>query len=80
MAQNDAQPAKTRAPGSEPPLADLYARAFTEFGARALWNMKQVDEPTPRDVLAAARQLRHEGNLAARRLAEQMEKAARAHL
>ena len=61
-------------------LRQLYARSFAEFGTRALWNMEQVEEPTPADALAAARQLRIEGNLDARRLAEQMEAFARAAL
>jgi hypothetical protein len=55
-------------------LRDLYARAFAAFGTRALWNMRQLDDPTRDDILAMARQLRIEGNLAARRLAEQLER------
>jgi hypothetical protein len=27
-------------------MADLYRRAFAQFGTRALWNIKQVDNPT----------------------------------
>jgi 2-hydroxychromene-2-carboxylate isomerase len=57
----------------------LYARAFAEFGIRALWNMEQIKEPTDEDALAVARQLRIEGNLAARRLAEQIEEFAHAN-
>jgi len=68
-----------RDPGGDTPLAELYARAFSEFGSRALWNMTKFEVPTPEDVLAAARQLRREGGLPARRLAEQMEKALNAH-
>lgn len=55
-------------------LHDLYARAFAAFGTRALWNMRQLDNPTRDDILAMARQLRIEGDLAARRLAEQLER------
>jgi len=58
----------------------LYNRAFAEFGTSALWNLRQLKDPTPRDALAAARQLRVEGDLDARRLAERLEKSARAHL
>lgn len=58
----------------------LYNRAFAEFGTRALWNMRQLSEPTPYDALAAARQLRIEGDLDARRLAELLEQSARADL
>jgi hypothetical protein len=56
----------------------LYARAFEEFGAAALWNKKQLAEPLPNDALAVARALRLEGNLKARRLAEEIEAAAHA--
>jgi hypothetical protein len=66
--------------GTASEMAKLYARAFDEFGVRALWNMRRFDEPTAADALATARQLRIEGNLAARQLAEDLERAARAHL
>ncbi len=59
-------------------LRALYARAFDEFGARELWNMRRFEEPTPGDLLAMTRQLRIEGNLAAMRLAEEIEKLVRA--
>jgi hypothetical protein len=58
----------------------LYRLAFELFGTRALWSMRRLDDPTPRDALVAARQLRVEGDLSARRLAEQLEKRARAAL
>jgi hypothetical protein len=58
----------------------LYRRAFTEFGSRALWNIRQYEDPTPEQMLAITRQLRTEGDTHARRLAEQIEQAARAHL
>jgi hypothetical protein len=53
----------------------LYRRAFAEFGASALWSSKPVPDPTPADVLAITRSLRIEGNMQARRLAEQIEQA-----
>lgn len=59
-------------------LQQLYAHAFTTFGTRALWNMRRLDAPSREDILATARQLRIEGNLAARQLAEQMERRASA--
>jgi hypothetical protein len=58
----------------------LYRLAFSRFGTRALWNLRQLPDPTPRDALATARQLRIEGDLDARRLAERLEKSARASL
>ena len=56
----------------------LYRRAFEEFGAMALWNLRRISDPTPEHALVIARALRREGNLAARFLAEQIEAACRA--
>ena len=56
----------------------LYRRAFSEFGTRALWSSRQLEEPTPEDALAIARVLRIEGNREARALAEQIEQVCRA--
>jgi hypothetical protein len=61
-------------------LHELYTRAFVVFGTRALWNMRQLDDPTREDILAMTRQLRIEGNLAARRFAEQLERMSLADL
>jgi hypothetical protein len=61
-------------------VAALYRRAFTEFGARALWNRRELEAPTREDALVVAHALRTEGNRAARQLAEQIEKACRAAL
>lgn len=59
-------------------LRALYARAFEEYGTRALWNMRRFEEPELGDVVATTRQLCIEGNLAARRVAEQIEMPIRA--
>jgi len=59
-------------------LAALYRRAFAEFRSRALWNVRQFDEPDVEQALSVARHLRIEGNMEARRLAELIENAARA--
>lgn len=59
-------------------FATLYRRAFRDFGASALWSSHPVPDPTPADALAITRSLRVEGDLLARRLAEQIEKACRA--
>ena len=61
-------------------LATLYRRAFAEYGARALWNKRELETPTPADALVVARALRMEGNREARQLAEQIERACRAAL
>ncbi len=55
-------------------------RAFAEFGGRALWNIAEAPEPTRTEVLAITRQLRTEGGMNARLLAEQVEQTARADL
>jgi hypothetical protein len=61
-------------------LASLYRRAFAEYAARALWNKRELERPTPADALVVARALRVEGNREARRLAEQIERACRTAL
>ena len=58
-------------------LAGLYRMAFKDFGASALWSSRPVVDPTPEDVMAITRSLRVEGDLRARRLAEQIEQAYR---
>ena len=59
-------------------IATLYRRAFEEFGPTALWSSKPVSSPTPADALAITHSLRVEGDLNARRLAEQIDRACRA--
>ncbi len=61
-----------------PDFARLYRQAFEEYGARALWNKRFLEEPTKEDALVVARALRVEGNREARKLAEQIERACRA--
>jgi hypothetical protein len=58
-------------------FASLYRQAFERFGISALWSSRPVANPTPADALAITRSLRVEGNLQARRLAEQIEQACR---
>ena len=67
------------APGRER-LVGLYHRAFALYRARALWNIREFEDPTPQQILAITRQLRTEGDMNARRLAEEIEEAARAYL
>jgi hypothetical protein len=67
-------------PTQAPEFVNLYRRAFEEFGMAALWSSKPVSDPTPEDALAITYSLRVEGNLQARRLAEQIEQACRAAL
>jgi hypothetical protein len=63
---------------TQPDFARLYRQAFAEYGARALWNKRCLEEPTKEDALVVARALRVEGNREARQLAEQIERACRA--
>jgi hypothetical protein len=60
--------------------ARAYHQAFAEFGTRALWNWRELDQPTITQALAIADSLRMEGNLAARALAVKIEEACRAAL
>ena len=65
-------------PAPQSDFVALYRRAFEEYRALALWNLRAFDEPTPEDALVVARALRTEGNLQARQLAEEIEEACRA--
>ncbi len=56
----------------------LYRRAFAEHRSRALWNVRSFENPSPEDALAVARQLRIEGNMEARVLAEVIERVCSA--
>lgn len=58
-------------------FAMLYRRALTDFGATALWSSRPVLNPTLEDAVAITRSLRVEGDLRARRLAEEIEQACR---
>ena len=60
----------------QPDYVTLYRRAFAEYRAQALWNFRFFDAPDREDALIVARALRIEGDLAARRLAEQIEQAS----
>jgi hypothetical protein len=56
----------------------LYRRAFEQFGVSALWSSRPVPDPKPADALAITHSLRVEGDLRARLLAEEIERACRA--
>jgi hypothetical protein len=66
-------------PAQPEDLASLYRRAFAEYGVRALWNLRPVEEPTPADAMAITRALRTYGRMEGRRLAERIEELCRAH-
>ena len=59
-------------------LPALYRRAFAEYGAQALWNLRAFEDPTAEDGLVVARALRVEGDMGARFLAEAIERVCRA--
>lgn len=54
----------------------LYAEAWARYGSLCLWNMQRAEPPTAPDLRGAAHALRHRGDMAARRLAERLEKTA----
>ncbi len=56
----------------------LYRQAFADHGRVALWSSRPVPRPTAEDALAITNSLRVEGDLAARRLAERIERLCRA--
>lgn len=60
-------------------IAELYRRAFAQYRTQALWNIRQVETPTLAEALAITRQLRTEGDMGARAIAEQIEQVASAH-
>jgi hypothetical protein len=67
--------------GAQPQdFAALYHRAFADFKLRALWNVRELEHPTAEEALLITHSLRVEGDLKARRLAEQIEQACRAAL
>lgn len=55
-------------------LTNLYRRAFAEYGTRALWNMRPIENPAPADALAITKSLRIHGGMEGRRLAERIER------
>ena len=61
-------------------VAALYQQAFDEFGSRYLWSRRRGTWPTFPQALTIAETLRREGNIAARRLAIEIEQACRAAL
>lgn len=67
-----------RAEKIQPDYVSLYKRAFAEYGTHALWNLRSFETPSYEDALVVARALRIEGDLVARRLAEQIEQACHA--
>jgi hypothetical protein len=66
-------------PDKRDDLATLYRRAFAEYGTRALWNMRPVEDPTSADALAITKALRTHGRMDGRRLAERIEELCRAN-
>jgi hypothetical protein len=56
----------------------LYERAFSEFSAIALWNIRRFEMPSLDQAAAIARPLRQQGDMRARHLADELEAAVRA--
>ncbi len=59
-------------------IAALYAEAFDKYGVWALWNLRRHEKPTVAQAPAITLSLRIEGDMGARRLAEEIERLARA--
>jgi hypothetical protein len=53
-----------------PEFESVYHPAFSDYKLRALWNVRELEHPSPEEALTIARNLRVEGDLSARRLAE----------
>jgi hypothetical protein len=66
---------KTEPTTQQDDFVSLYRLAFKDYGCRALWNVRELENPTCEDALAITRSLRVEGDLNVRRLAERLEKA-----
>jgi hypothetical protein len=64
----------------QPDFETLYHRAFAYYRLRALWNVRELEHPSREEALVITRNLRVEGDLSARRLAEQIERACGAAL
>ena len=58
----------------------LYHSAFDKFKSHALWNWRELEEPTIAQALTIAESLRSEGDINARKLAYDIEGACRAAL
>lgn len=59
-------------------VARLYAEAFRRFGAQTLWSRTPSAAPTVAQAVVVAEGLRREGDMAAWRLAADIEAACRA--
>ena len=55
-------------------IVRLYRQAFEEYGSRALWNLRQLKQPSRADALAITQALRTHGRMDGRRLAERIER------
>jgi hypothetical protein len=64
----------------QPDFESLYHRAFADFRLRALWNVRELEHPSAEEALIITRNLRVEGDLSARQLAEELERACLAAL
>jgi len=60
---------------AEPQWLTLYREAFERFALSALWNSKQLDQPTPEHARVIARQLQTRGDMRAWRHAARLKVA-----
>lgn len=73
---------KERGAGRPAPfdVVRLYEQAFRDFGTQALWSRRPSAAPTIAQAIVVAQALRCEGDLSARALAIEIERACRAAL
>lgn len=60
---------------ADPEWLVLYREAYARFRLSALWNSRQLDQPTPDHARVVARQLRAKGDMRAWRHAARMKAA-----
>jgi hypothetical protein len=82
IVSGDIEELKERGAGRPAPLdvVRLYEQAFRDFGVRALWSRRPSAAPTVAQAIVVAEALRREGDLRARALAVEIERACRAAL
>jgi hypothetical protein len=61
-------------------IASLYHEAFDRYELQCFWSTRRMAEPKFSDVIDAVGRLKRDGDMVARRLAVQIEKAAYAAL
>lgn len=61
-------------------IVNLYHEAFDKYEHQCFWSTRRIDVPKFSDVLDATNRLKRDGDMAARRLAVEIEKVIHAAL